>query len=123
MSSYPRKALVVDDHDQMRSLIVNYLEGEDGYTVVGQATNGEEAVRMAEMLEPDVIFMDLSMPVMNGLEALQTIKMHRPAIKIIVVTIHDGRIFRAVADRVKADGYISKNSFISDLRTVLRQIR
>ena len=122
--AYPeRKVLVVDDHDQIRSLIVDYVDSESGYTVVGEAVNGEEAIRMAAELQPDLIFMDISMPVMSGVEAIQVIKERHPSIRIIIVTIHEGQMYHTIADRLHVDGYISKNSFVADLRAVLRKLK
>ena len=123
MSESVRTVLVVDDHDQTRSQIIDYIENEPGYAVIGEAINGEQAVRMADSLHPDIIFMDLSMPVMGGIEAVHRIREKSPAVKIIVVTIHEGQLYRKMADHIHVDGYVCKNSFIVDLRSVLRQLR
>jgi DNA-binding NarL/FixJ family response regulator len=123
MGDAVKTVLVVDDHDQTRSQIIDYIENEPGYAVVGEAINGEQALRLAESLRPNVIFMDLSMPVMSGIEAVHRIKEKMPAVKIIVVTIHEGQLYRKMAEHLRVDGYVCKNSFIVDLRTILRQLR
>jgi DNA-binding NarL/FixJ family response regulator len=123
MGDAVRTVLVVDDHDQTRSQIIDYIENEPGYAVVGEAINGEQAVRLADSLRPDVIFMDLSMPVMGGIEAVHRIKEKMPSVKIIVVTIHEGQLYRKMAEHLHVDGYVCKNSFIVDLRAILRQLR
>jgi len=123
MSESVRTVLVVDDHDQTRSQIIDYIENEPGYAVVGEGINGEQALRLAESLRPDVIFMDLSMPVMSGIEAVHRIKEKLPGIKIIVVTIHEGQMYRTMAEHLHVDGYVCKNSFIVDLRAILRKLR
>jgi two-component system nitrate/nitrite response regulator NarL len=115
--------LVVDDHDEIRTHIAEFIEREGGFNVVGQGINGAEAVKLAGELHPDVIFMDLSMPVMSGVEAIARIKEHFPDIRIVVVTIHQGTMYRTIADHLRVDGYVCKNSLVADMRTTLRHLR
>ena len=118
-----KTVLVVDDHNEVRSYIVEYIRSEPGYAVVGEASSGQEAVALAASLRPDVIFMDISMPVMSGIEAVRRIREHFPVVKIVFVTIHDGELFRTIAEFMHVDGYVCKNSLISDLRAVLHRLK
>jgi DNA-binding NarL/FixJ family response regulator len=82
----PIRVLVVDDHDMLRTSLVYALDGYDGLRVVGEAANGEEAVRLCGLLQPDVVLLDLMMPVMNGVAASQIIARDYPEVRIIVLT-------------------------------------
>ena len=81
----PVKVLIVDDNDLMRTLLRGILRNED-YLIVGEAKNGVIAVEMAERFKPDLICMDVMMPEMDGLEALQSIKAVHPEIRVVMVT-------------------------------------
>jgi two-component system chemotaxis response regulator CheY len=79
------KILIVDDNDLMRTLLRGILRNEE-YQIVGEAKNGVIAVEMSERFKPDIICMDVMMPEMDGLEALQTIKAAHPQIRVVMVT-------------------------------------
>jgi two-component system chemotaxis response regulator CheB len=82
------KTLVVDDSSLVRALIRDFLESDEGFQVIGEAENGLDAVRQAQALNPDLITMDIEMPVMNGLEAIGEIK-KTAAIPMVVISTHD----------------------------------
>ena len=81
----PVRVLVCDDHEVMRMGIRNLLLGRSGWSVCAEASNGEEAVEKALRFQPDVVIMDINMPVMNGLEAAQQIYKAQPKIPVILV--------------------------------------
>ena len=85
MSSKVR-VLVVEDHPDVRNVIRALLDSENGYQVVGEATNGEEGIRAADQQQPDVVLLDLAMPVMDGLTALPEIQQMAPDAKIVVLS-------------------------------------
>jgi len=82
------RVLVADDHEVMRMGIRNLLEVQPGWTVCAEANNGKEAVEKTLQLHPDVIVMDISMPVMNGLEAASQITKKEPQIPVILFSLH-----------------------------------
>ena len=82
------RVLLVDDHALFRAGLASLLKAW-GLDVIGQANNGEEAIKMSRELQPDLIFMDITMPVLNGLEATRAIKAEHPDTKIIVLTVSD----------------------------------
>jgi len=84
----PVRVLVCDDHEVMRMGIRNLLLGRSGWSVCAEASNGEEAVEKALRFQPDVIIMDINMPVMNGLEAAQQIYKAQPKIPVILFSLH-----------------------------------
>ena len=88
----PRKRmLIVDDNDMTRALLRGLLRNEEEYDVVGEATNGETAVELAQRHKPDIIFLDVDMPKMGGLEALAKIREISPQTVVLMVTAHTER--------------------------------
>lgn len=102
------RVLVVDDHALFREGIVGILNGHPDICVVGEASDGLEALVMARDLRPDVILMDITMPGTDGIEATRQIKQEQPAVKVIMLTVRDEdeRLFEAI--RSGADGYLLK---------------
>ena len=83
-----KKIVIVEDHTILREGLKALLSSTDGLVVVGEAGDGRDAVRIASELEPDLMLMDLSMPRMNGIEAIKEIKKKHPNIKILVLTVY-----------------------------------
>lgn len=100
-----RVLLVDDDEAILQTLVLSRLDGID---IVGTATNGAEAVRLATILEPDVVLMDLKMPVMDGIEATRRIKETVPSVQIIMHTAYDEPDLALSAKEVGAYGYLIK---------------
>ena len=102
------RILVVDDHGLFRDGMVSLLKAA-GRNVVGEAENGLEAIEQADLLRPDLILMDIDMPIMNGLDALQRIRRKLPATKIVMLTVsnEDANLIKAV--QAGAAGYLLKN--------------
>jgi len=105
------KVLLVDDHILIRKGIALILENHLDISVVGEATDGEEAIQLAYRTSPDVILMDISIPNgIDGFTATKEIKRNLPNIKIIILTMHNEIAYIQQAIEVGADGYILKNS-------------
>lgn len=102
------RVLVVDDHALFRDGIVSLLEA-GGHTVIGQARTGAEAIEQTVALLPELVLMDIHMPVMNGLDALKSIKTQRPDIKVVMLTVSEEDKDLLDAIRSGADGYILKH--------------
>ncbi|MBM3124089.1 MAG: response regulator transcription factor [Chloroflexi bacterium] len=102
------RVLIVDDKEQVRRDLRAALTLSGGLEVVGEATDGKEAVSLAESLAPDVILMDLEMPVMDGYESTRMIKASRPSCKVIALTVHDYEAARAKAHQAGVDAFIVK---------------
>lgn len=116
------RILMADDHTLLRNGIRALLEGESDMTVVGEAEDGREAVRLAGKLHPHVVLMDISMPLLNGLEATRQIKHEHPEINVLVLTMYDHEeYFRQVLE-VGASGYLIKRAAASDLVAAIRSI-
>jgi len=116
------RVLIVDDHAIVRKGIRALLSEADGFEVVGEAGNGQEAVLRAEESSPDVILMDLLMPGMDGIEATRQITSRRPQARILVLTSFaaDNKVFPAI--KAGASGYLLKDSSPDELVRAIRQV-
>jgi NarL family two-component system response regulator LiaR len=117
------RVLIVDDHLVVRKGIEALLETEPDIVAVGEAGNGSEAVRAAAQLQPDVILMDLVMPQMDGITAIEQILRNQPGIRILVLTSFaaDDKVFPAI--RAGALGYVMKDSGAAELIGAIRQVQ
>jgi DNA-binding NarL/FixJ family response regulator len=109
------RLLIVDDHAVVRQGLITFLELQEEIEVVGEASNGKEALQKVKELEPDVVLMDLVMPVMDGLTAIKEIKLMRPETEVIALTsfADDEKVFTAI--RSGATGYLLKDVQPNDL--------
>jgi DNA-binding NarL/FixJ family response regulator len=112
--------LVVDDHPLVRQALKNIIGASPGMAVVGEACNGKEAVILAEKLMPDMIIMDIGMPVMNGLEATRQIKACWPNISILVLTVHTDKEHILGILEAGAAGYLTKVLFGNEIIQAIR---
>ncbi len=103
------KVIIADDHPLVRQGIKNVLQLEPALKVIAETTNGKETVAMAKKLLPDVILMDINMPLLNGMEATKIIKRDLPQVKIIALTIHDEEEYIYEMVRSGATGYLLKD--------------
>jgi len=114
--------LIADDHPLFRQAIKQILELENDITVVAQAANGDEAVRLTREHKPDVILMDINMPGSNGLQAIKEIKDENINSKIIVLTIHEDREYLIKTIQMGAEGYVLKDAEPSVLIDAIRSV-
>ena len=116
------RILLVEDHLITRQGIRHLIEAEKGLSVVGEAGDGVEAVKMAGELDPDVILMDIAMPRLNGIEATEQIKTKHPRIAILILTAYDNDEFIFALLRAGAAGYLLKSVSGDDLIQAIRAV-
>jgi DNA-binding NarL/FixJ family response regulator len=117
------RILIVDDHDLVREGLRSILEQEPGFEVVGEAGDGQEAIREARRLKPDVALMDLNLPGgIGGLEATEAILAELPATRVIILTQYEHREYIKRALRIGAHGYVIKRSASRDLKEAIRAV-
>ena len=102
--------MIVDDHALVREGLRAVLEAEEGIEVVGEASDGREALRACAELSPDLVLMDVRMPGMDGLEATRQIKARMPGVAVVMVTMHDNPDYLLEAVRAGAAGYVLKEA-------------
>lgn len=114
------RLLVVDDHEVVRLGLRMLLEAEEDMVVVGEAADGEEALRLASQLRPDVVVMDIRLPGRSGLEACQAIRQRRPKTRVIMLTSYLSEELVTQAIRAGASGYVLKNIDSMELVQAIR---
>lgn len=118
----PIKILIADDHALLRQGIKNVLSLEADIDVIGEAGDGEETVRRAAELAPDIILLDINMPRGNGLDVTKKLRVEQPSIKVIILTIHDDDNYVVEVIKAGAAGYLLKDiepgMLVKAIRTV-----
>lgn len=116
------RTLLVDDHAVLRDGIRALLGVHDDIEIVGEASEGKEAIEKTKELSPDVVVMDISMAGMDGLEATRRITKKHPGVKVLVLTQHDNREYIISAIKAGAAGYVPKRALGADLVTAIRTV-
>lgn len=114
--------LLADDHAGVRDGLRGLLEAEADLSVVGQAANGDEAVRLARELRPDIVILDITMPGMNGIEAARHIRKSSPTTWLLILSAHAAPEYVRQAFDAGADGYVVKQAAGAELVAALRQV-
>jgi DNA-binding NarL/FixJ family response regulator len=113
------RVMIVDDVKQVREDLRTLLSLSDRIEIVGEAQNGIEAVENVQLLHPDIVLMDLEMPVLDGYETTSRIKSIQPATRVIILSIHYGAAEREHARSAGADGFLAKGSSYEVLVNVI----
>ncbi len=114
-----KRVLVADDNETYRSALLTVLRGVPAVEVVGQAADGDECLRLAEVLAPDVVLLDVNMPSLNGLEVTRRLKSRERPPLVVVLSLSDAGTSRAAALAAGADAYVEKSSALTDLVPLL----
>lgn len=122
MTKATTRVLIADDHTIVRQGLRKLLENEDGIEVAGEAADGRDAVAKAVELSPQVVLMDLSMPGLNGLEAIRQIVKRAPKSRILVLSMHKNDAYVLQALRSGAAGYLLKDSAAEEIVSALRAV-
>ena len=116
------KILIADDHEIVRQGIRRVLEAKPEWEICGEAANGQEAVRLAQELNPDVIIMDITMPVMSGFEAADEISRLPLGSRVLFFTMHDTGTVAGTIRKSGAQGYVIKSRAAQDLIRALERL-
>jgi two-component system response regulator NreC len=116
------RLILVDDHDVVRTGVKTFLEKQPGLQVVGEAGNGEQAIAIAQQLNPDVIVMDITMPGMDGLAATRHIKSLCPECRVLALTVHEDKQYFFEMLAAGASGYITKQAAADELVAAIRVV-
>jgi two-component system, NarL family, response regulator NreC len=116
------RILLADDHTVMRAGLRALLERQPNLEVVGEGENGRQTVELAVSLRPDVVVMDVGMPVLNGIEATKTIVTQRPATAVVILSVHADESYVMRALKAGARGYLLKDSAATDLISAIQAV-
>lgn len=116
------RLVVVDDHALFRRGLIGLLEEMPGFQVVGQAADGQQALPLIDELRPDVVLLDLNMPVLDGISTLRALKERRVGSRVLMLTISKDDADLLEAIRAGADGYLLKNTEPEDLRRAILRV-
>lgn len=116
------RVVIVDDHPLVLDGLVSRLERSQQVEVIGLANNGVEAIEAVEKLMPDVVLMDINMPVMNGVEAAEVFKENFPSIKLLVLSMHDDRNYVMNMARAGAKGYVLKTASADEMLMAVKSV-
>jgi DNA-binding NarL/FixJ family response regulator len=114
--------LIADDHQLFREGLVNLISSAPDVEVIAEAKDGKEATERAKKIKPDVVLIDIGMPVMNGIEATRILKKENPQVKVIAVSMHSDRQFVKGALEAGADGYLLKNCTYRQLIDAIQSV-
>lgn len=114
--------VTVDDDRSFRDVLQGLLRQDAGFTLIGEAENGEDAVRRTRELHPDIVLMDITMPRVNGFDATRRIKAYRPQTKVIILTVHADYNYEQAALGNGADAFIAKKRLSSDLLPTIHDL-
>jgi DNA-binding NarL/FixJ family response regulator len=116
------RIVIAEDHTIIREGLRALLSSNPNFEIVGEAKDGREAIRCVEKIKPDLILTDLSMPRMNGMEAIKEIKRESPRTKILVLTVHKAEEYILAAFRAGAEGYLLKDSTHAELVMAVNKV-
>lgn len=118
----PVRILIADDHGVLRAGLRALLNAEPDMQVVGEATNGQEALRQADELHPDVVLLDISMPGLGGIEVTRRLKAALPNAHVLILTVHEDEGLLREAMRAGAAGYITKRAIEPELINAIHAV-
>ncbi len=116
------KVMIVDDHAILRDGIRSLLSAQDDIIVVGEAGDGKEALEKVKRLAPDIVLMDIAMPLMDGLEATRRLNKDYPKAKVLVLTQYDNKDYIASLVKCGAQGCVPKKAAATELLSAIRAI-
>ncbi|RAV01781.1 response regulator transcription factor [Paenibacillus sp. YN15] len=118
----PIRVLLADDHPLFRSGLKNVLQADPAFNIVGEASRGDEALLLARGCKPDLVIMDVSMPVMDGIECTRQLKEHDPSIKVLMLSTYSDDAYWQESMEAGASGYVLKRAVDTELIIAIRAV-
>lgn len=116
------RLVIVDDHELVRAGLRAMLSAEPDFEIVGEASDGAEALELCRELTPDLVLMDVRMPRMDGLAATREVKQHLSRVSVLILTVHENQDYMLEAIRAGASGYVLKDAPREQLTTAIRKV-
>ena len=121
-STRPLRVIIAEDYELSRNGIIVSLQRKSAFQIVGEASQGDEAIEQTALLRPDIVLMDIEMPVMDGIQATRLIKQRFPDVKVLMLTSHDDKEEALAALTAGADGYCLKDIAVERLIQVMEMV-
>jgi DNA-binding NarL/FixJ family response regulator len=121
-TTHPIRILIAEDHQLVREGIRSLLSASDDLRVIAEAADGQQALQLAQDLGPDVVIMDVGLPILNGVEATRQLRAARPDIRVLILTMHDDAATVDRALRAGAQGYMIKGCATEELCEAIRAV-
>ncbi|MFM9329539.1 response regulator transcription factor [Paenibacillus mesotrionivorans] len=118
----PIRVLLADDHPLFRSGLKNVLQADPAFNIIGEASRGDEALLLARGCKPDLVIMDVSMPVMDGIECTRQLKEHDPSIKVLMLSTYSDDAYWQESMEAGASGYVLKRAVDTELIIAIRAV-
>ncbi len=118
----PARIIIVDDHELVRTGLKTMLGAQPHLEIIGEASDGQEAVELCQRVKPDLVLMDVRMPKMDGLAATREIKQRFPKMSVLILTVHENEDYMLEAIRAGASGYVLKDSSVGALVTAIGKV-
>ena len=116
------KVIIVDDHEVVRDGIKSVLEETEDISIIADADNGEDAIRLVDKMKPDILLTDITMPGLSGIETAEIVSRDYPATKVIMFSMHENEEYISKAIENKAAGYLSKNAEKEEMIQAIRTV-
>ncbi len=116
------KIMIADDHNLLREGLKQLLEFDGSMEIIAEASDGIECLEILNNVNPDILLLDINMPLKNGIEVLEELKVSKPDLKILILTVHGEVEYLIKAIDIGADGYIMKDSESSELKRAINEI-
>ena len=116
------KIMIADDHNLLREGLKQLLEFDGSMEIIAEASDGIECLKILNNVNPDILLLDINMPLKNGIEVLEELKVSKPDLKILILTVHGEVEYLIKAIDIGADGYIMKDSESSELKRAINEI-
>ena len=116
------RVVLADDHEMLREIVREFLAGQDGMEVVGEAVDGQTALEQARLLHPDVVVMDISMPGGGGIRATRQIRAELPGVRVVALSIYSEEVYVQAMLDAGASGYVVKKSIARHLVPAIESI-
>src|SRR5437588_3142720 len=123
MTAAAIRVLIADDHAILRAGLRMLIDSQQDMTVIAEAENGEQAIRMAGTAQPDVVILDITMPGGGGLQAIADIRKSNPSIRVLLLTVHEETAYLRTALAAGAAGYVLKKSVDANLLAAIRAVK
>ena len=116
------KILIVDNHSLFRRGLASFVSSIRNFLLVGEAENGEVALKLIALMKPDVVVLDIEMPILDGIQTAKKINEYFPLVKVIFLTIYKDKAIQKLLPKLNVKGYVTKDDFVLEIAQCIEQV-